>query len=375
MKKMMSNMAMKPRDIRMNVENESRTHKYKIIGFSLLMAAISGSYQNYYDMLSWRISQAQAHYMAGTYGAGAHAQFQENNPVEAMQIRNTLAQVRSKGMKETKYQMESWFYGIDSNDNARTPEGLNTGDNYYTQTEFYTAPSTTSCSTTRGCSEEYVAGSDLDYERWEKLSMAVFFDTQVCLSGAHVWDSNKVTAGNWYEGSTSDNGFINDDGDRVASTNNGVSYGGDWSFADEDSWLDWQEAKLDLWDDCDLDCQAAGSQMSLVASLNGTALGFIGLNAIFMFIGTWRYRWRVCSVYCTLFSCLFQFAVIITSATMLFSKYTTTMCATSLQSTAGALPWMMADDWAVNVMLWIGQIFLMFGFLACGLCSAMKSED
>ena len=116
--------------------------------------------------------------------------------------------------------------------------------------------------------------------------------------------------------------------------------------------------------------------MSLVASLNGTALGFIGLNAIFMFIGTWRYRWRVCSVYCTLFSCLFQFAVIITSATMLFSKYTTTMCATSLTNTAGgALPWFMADDWAVNVMLWIGQIFLMFGFLACGLCSAMKSED
>ena len=375
MKKMMSNMAMKPRDIRMNVENESRTHKYKIIGFSLLMAAISGTYQNYYDMLSWRISQAQAHYMGGSYGAGNHAQFQENDPVAAMEIRNTLAHIRSKGMKETKYQLGGSAYGIDSSDYAQSPVGLNTGDNYYTQTEFFSYPSTTSCSSTRACSQESVEASDLAYERWEKLSKAVWFDTQACLTGSHVWDSNAVTASGWYYGSTSDNGFYDSNGDRSASTNSGVSLGGAWSFADEDSWADWQEAKLDLWDDCDLDCQAGGSMMSLVASLNGTALGFIGLNAIFMFIGTWRYRWRVCSVYCTLFSCLFQFAVIITSATMLFSKYTTTMCATSLTSTAGALPWFMADDWAVNVMLWIGQIFLMFGFLACGLCSAMKSED
>ena len=116
MKKMMSNMAMKPRDIRMNVENESRTHKYKIIGFSLLMAAISGSYQNYYDMLSWRISQFQAHHMAGN--TDGYAAFQENDPVTAMNIRNTLAHVRSKGMKETKYQLQGWAYGIDSDDYA-----------------------------------------------------------------------------------------------------------------------------------------------------------------------------------------------------------------------------------------------------------------
>lgn len=115
--------------------------------------------------------------------------------------------------------------------------------------------------------------------------------------------------------------------------------------------------------------------MSIVASLNGTALGIIGLNAVFMFIGTWRYRWRVCSIYCTLFACLFQFAIIVTSATMLFSSYTLVMCAPSLTETAPGMPWYMADDWTVNVMLWIAQIFLMFGFLACGLCSAMKDQE
>ena len=49
----------------------------------------------------------------------------------------------------------------------------------------------------------------------------------------------------------------------------------------------------------------------MMASLMGTAYGIIGLNALFMFIGTWRYRWRICSVYCTMFACLFQFAILI----------------------------------------------------------------
>jgi hypothetical protein len=134
------------------------------------------------------------------------------------------------------------------------------------------------------------------------------------------------------------------------------------------------EAIVDLYDDCDLDCQAKGSQMSIVAALNGTALGFIGLNAVFMFIGTWRYRWRVCSVYCTLFSCLFQFATLVTSAVFLFSPYTVTLCSVSLEGTWGSMPWTMADDFMLNVYLWVSQLFLMFGFLACGLCSAYKAE-
>jgi hypothetical protein len=48
-----------------------------------------------------------------------------------------------------------------------------------------------------------------------------------------------------------------------------------------------------------------GSGLTLVATLNGTSLGLIGLNALFMFIGTWRYRWRVASVYFTFVACMF----------------------------------------------------------------------
>lgn len=230
----------------------------------------------------------------------------------------------------------------------------------------------------------------------------IYYDTGACLNGDHIGDINQSTIspqeklyyatgievspyaqdytefGNWSRNQdvykqvyNSENGQYSYVQDLTVDLSvSGINY------YNEDIYKDTLQAFIDMVDDCDIDCQSKGSQMTLFATLMGTLFGLIGLNALFMFIGTWRYRWRVCSVYCTLFACLFQFAVIITSATMLFSSYTTVMCATSLNPTMGdSLPWYMADDWAVNVMLWVGQIFLMFGFLACGLCSAMKSED
>lgn len=64
----------------------------------------------------------------------------------------------------------------------------------------------------------------------------------------------------------------------------------------------------------------------------GTAFGVIGLNAVFMFIGAWRYRWRVCSVYFTMVACLVQLVLSIVSATMLFTKYNA-VCGRSLTPT------------------------------------------
>lgn len=102
----------------------------------------------------------------------------------------------------------------------------------------------------------------------------------------------------------------------------------DWY--DEDLYKGVLKGYIELVEDCDIDCQAKGSQISVVAALNGSAMGIIALNALFMFIGTWRYRWRVCSIYCTLFACLFQFAIIVTSATMLFSQYSVSLCSISM---------------------------------------------
>ena len=74
-------------------------------------------------------------------------------------------------------------------------------------------------------------------------------------------------------------------------------------------------------DDCDIDCQKAGSQLTLIATLMGVVYGLVGLNSLFMFIGTWRYRFRICSVYFTMVLCLFQFCVIVATGVILDSKY------------------------------------------------------
>jgi len=197
----------------------------------------------------------------------------------------------------------------------------------------------------------------------------------------------------WYDtaacaSATNRIGDVNDAGIRgatswdysLASENNNdwtldIRTEGSMNWAGEDLYKDILKAKIELYEDCDLDCQKRGSGMTIVAILNQTVLGLIGLNALFMFIGTWRYRWRACSVYCTIAMCMFQFIVLIVSATMLFSKYTMTLCATSLTSTAPDFMWSMADDVNINVQLWGAQLILMFCFVCCGFCSAYKADD
>lgn len=105
----------------------------------------------------------------------------------------------------------------------------------------------------------------------------------------------------------------------------------------------------------------------------GTVYGLAGLNALFMFIGTWRYRWRVCSVYCTMFVCLFQFAILCAAGAMLFTKYNA-ICARSMYNVGDPFMWTMADDFYLIFVTWIFSFIWMFVFVCCGLCSAYRVE-
>ena len=157
-----------------------------------------------------------------------------------------------------------------------------------------------------------------------------------------------------------------------ASTDISVSKNMDWT--DEDLYRDLLEAQIDLAEDCDIDCQKNGSQLTLIAGLMGMSYGFVALNALFMFIGTWRYRWRVCSVYCTFATCLFQFIILIVSGALLFTKYNA-VCGRSMTKTAGdAFLWTMADDFYTTFSLWIISFVAMFCFVCCGLCSAYRPD-
>ena len=66
-----------------------------------------------------------------------------------------------------------------------------------------------------------------------------------------------------------------------------------------------------------------------MAGLMATSYGIVALNAIFMFVGIWRYRWRFCSVICTAATCLIQLILSIVVGALLFTKYNA-ICARSM---------------------------------------------
>ena len=144
----------------------------------------------------------------------------------------------------------------------------------------------------------------------------------------------------------------------------------DWR--DEDLYRDLLKDYIDLIEDCDIDCQKSGSQLTLIAGLMNASYSIVALNAIFMFVGVWRYRWRFCSVICTAATCLIQLILSIVVGALMFTKYNA-ICARSMVRTYGEnMIWTMADDFYVTFSLWVVSFFAMMFFCCCGLCQAYR---
>lgn len=131
---------------------------------------------------------------------------------------------------------------------------------------------------------------------------------------------------------------------------------------------------MDFYDECDIDCQQKGSQATLVATLSAIPYGLVGLNSLFMILGAWVKNCRICSIWCTLFACLVQFAVLCVTATMLFSHYSLG-CFGALTPTAGeGVQWTMSDEMWSMAYLYITGWFSLFVFLCCGWCQVYHPE-
>lgn len=65
MKDMMKSLNFKPAGIKECVENESKYHKLKIVGFAFLMAGIGTTYQSYFNGLVYRSGIYQQRALAG----------------------------------------------------------------------------------------------------------------------------------------------------------------------------------------------------------------------------------------------------------------------------------------------------------------------
>ena len=126
--------------------------------------------------------------------------------------------------------------------------------------------------------------------------------------------------------------------------------------------------------DCDLDCQAKGSQLTVVAALNVASLALIVFNSLMGILGGWNKIGRITQTYCSFVACFLQFAVLIACGTMLITPYAFT-CYGSMQPTfTKDSMWTMHDDYLTVLILWATQFIWMFIFFVIGMCGAFRVE-
>lgn len=238
------------------------------------------------------------------------------------------------------------------------------------------------------------------WDQWKTMTEnVIFFDTGACLQGGHIGDANSVqfsaistrfidwgnSTPDYSEPTINEKGWwistnetpsqseYNSDGTQSGDVRGDaydtrLSASGRVNIYEEDLYVDYLEDYITMVEDCDVECQATGSNMTAIASLMGFVYGIVGLNSLFMFIGTWRANWRVCSVFCTIATCFCTFIVLIIVATMLFTSYNA-VCARSLYPAWGeSVPYTMADDFYWTFFIYILTWIFMFVFACIGMC-------
>ena len=199
----------------MNVENESNVHKAKIVGFSVLMAVISGGYQWYYNNMTYRSGQLQAQALAGQREFNPY--FSPNSR-DIWMKKNTLAVLEAKSFKDLVYIENGWtdqvittvkkyeFVTDDSTGESvdrsyDTSSPMNYGpqgntEDYYTQTERF---ATFWADELEDSTEDSTPQSRVDrdaarYSEWETMhTNVIWFDTAGC-SAPWVGSANEVKA-------------------------------------------------------------------------------------------------------------------------------------------------------------------------------------
>ena len=315
----MEKMKMRPADLKETCERETKHHKLKIVCLSALMGSIAITYQSYFDNLVMRSGMFQQHALAGKV-----------RQIDYIDVRND---------QSLEYANDGYYDG-DSDWATEAQERYHNDKEGQLRREF---------------------------DDWRKMhnDNVIWFDTSACLDAPHIGEVNKASS------SGSDVSKVNTwnaSYGTLAITNN-------YAYNDVEIYRDFRRDWLQLFEECDIDCQAKGSQLTLIAGLLGLVYFLVSLNALAMFIGTWRYRWRVCSVYFTHFVCMFQLAVLIATGALLFTRYNS-ICSKSMRTTSvwdTAFIWTMADDFYTVYSMWIASFFLMFGFVGCSF-SQVKRE-
>ena len=373
-KEMWAGMKFRPSELKLIVGQESWRDKIRIIGFAFLMLTIAGSMQQYYDLLSFRINQYQAKALAGQ---ASFASYMDPLSDDMWDKKNTLSVVEDKEWSDlVKIQQgiltqkdDGYAVGVQGKSNGWFVQKMRYNAWEKKEEDYYNK-----CQDSPSASD--IISCDADkYAEWETMNTnVVWFDTAPCMNYASRVGGIKdfritpnsddpISYGWWTEVGNSPERI---DGTTDWSTD--IKIEGAIGHMNGDAFKGQLKGWVDTIENCDIDCQARGSGMSLVSILNGTSLGIICFNALIMFIGAWKCWARIWSTYCTMFACVFQFAILIVSATYLFSQYTISMCSVSTEGTAEGFLWTMKDDVEMNITLWVGQMIFMFVFVAFGFC-------
>lgn len=105
--KMMKDMRFKPKDLKELVEQEPRSHKIRIVCFSLLMGAISGTYRYFFDSVVARSAGMQMQALAQS----AELKFPDYidpNSREVWTKRKTLGVLKSKSFDDLLRIENNW---------------------------------------------------------------------------------------------------------------------------------------------------------------------------------------------------------------------------------------------------------------------------
>jgi hypothetical protein len=221
----------------------------------------------------------------------------------------------------------------------------------------------------------------------------IWFDTAPCMSGPYIGEGNKVTINptdtktakrtSWFKAvdggpatanySTKEQVALPPSSIRYDAWDTDIAVTGSFMWSNEDLYRDFLKDRIDLLEDCDVDCHAKGSQLTVIAVLMSVAYTVIGINAICMFIGTWRPGFRICSVYFTIVACMLQFALLIAAGALMFTKYNA-LCGRSLFYTHNFYLYTMNDEFYWSFSSWLVSWIWMFIFVCCGMCSAYRPE-
>ena len=101
MKDAWKNINFKPAAIKNCMEDESKYHKAKIVGFSILMAGVATTYQAFFNGLVYRSGQYQQRALSGQEEFTNYRDYQDPNLM--WQAKNELDVLEAKPFKQLKY--------------------------------------------------------------------------------------------------------------------------------------------------------------------------------------------------------------------------------------------------------------------------------